>query len=135
MIAVSLMRLPEGDHEEARNKQIGSDDQYGCGDHGLGGGAAHTLGASGGGHAVETADGRDEIAEDDGLGEAHDDVLENEGLVGGGPVLVGVEPEERPGDDEAAGHAEEVADDAQEEEHHDGGNDARGDEFLQRMAA
>ena len=43
-------------------------------DDGLNGGAAHALGASGGSHAVEAADGAEDVAEEERLDQSLDDV-------------------------------------------------------------
>src|SRR5580704_8558718 len=59
------MGLVEGEnnHQEASEEQVKGQDQHGSRDHGLRGGAAHTLGSAARVHSVEAAHGRNDEAE------------------------------------------------------------------------
>src|SRR5581483_3012885 len=121
--------LAEYCHRKPGHKKVHSDDQDRRGHDRLGGGATDSLGAAARRDPVVTADGCDDKAEQDRLGQAHEDVLENQDLPGGAPVLVRVHAEEETGRHPAAGQAEEVGDDRQKKQHHYRRDDAGGDQL------
>ena len=99
-------------------------------DDGLGGRFADALGAALCGHAEVAADGGDDEAGEERLGETLDDVAVLERTVGVVKVGGGVESQQCDADQGAAGDADSVGDDGEEEEHEDGGVEARGDELA-----
>ena len=68
-----LLASEDADHE-AGDEEVDDDDEDGGDDDGLGGGSADALGSAGGFEAEVAADGGDDEAGEEGLGEALDDV-------------------------------------------------------------
>src|ERR1700727_2590768 len=115
---------PEDADHQLGDEEVDEDDQHGADDDGLGGGAADALCAAGGAQAVEAADGGDDEAGEQRLGDAFDDITEDERLEGGVEEGAALESEEADCDERAAGNAAGVGDDGEEKEHEDGCNDA-----------
>src|ERR1035441_4334833 len=116
-------------------QEVDEDDEHRSPDDGLNGGAAHALGATGGSHAVEAADGAEDVAKKERLDQSLDDVGIAQMLPGHVEVLGAVLVVHEDGDQAAAGDAAGVGNDGEKEEHGDGGSDARGDEFAQGVHA
>src|SRR5208283_2051834 len=99
-------------------------------DHRLLGGPAYALGAALGRHAVVAADTGDKKPEHDGLSQPHEHVSKAQCLVGGGPILVGVEPQQEVRDNKTTGQSYQVRDNAEEKHHHHTGHHARRHQLL-----
>ena len=68
--------------QDVGDEEVDKDDEHRGVDHGRNGGAAHALGAAGGSHAVEAADGGNDVAEEERL----DQSLEDIGISAGVPM-------------------------------------------------
>src|SRR6202012_256111 len=132
---VAIALSPEDANHELRYEEVEEDDEHGADDDGLGGGAPNALCAAGGAQAVEAADGGDDEAGEERLGDAFDDVSEDERLEGGVEECAALETEEADCDERAAGDAAGVGHDGEEEEHEDSGNQARRDELAHGVGA
>ncbi len=93
------------------------------------------LRSAGGAQAVETADGGDDEAGEERLGQTFDDVGVDERVVGGVEEGAAAESQEPDGDERTAGDAGGVGDDGEEEEHEDGGDEAWRDELADGIGA
>ena len=127
--------MREEGEQHLGDEEVDKDDEHRGVDDGLNGGAAHALGASGGSHAIEAADGGDDVAEEERLDQSLDDVGIAEVLPGHGEVLGAVLVIHEDGDEAAADDAEGVGDDGEEEEHGDAGEDARRDQLAHGVDA
>src|ERR1700761_647175 len=127
---VAIALSPEDANHELRDEEVEEDDEHGADDDGLGGGAANALCAAGGAQAVEAADGGDDEAGEQRLGDAFDDVSEDERLEGGVEEGAALETEEADCDECTAGDAAGVGHDGEEEEHEDSRDEARRDELA-----
>src|SRR5438270_1310440 len=74
-ITSGMRSHPEDDHEDARYEEVHNNDSHRRDDDGLRGRATHSLRASGGRHAVVTADTGDDESEEAGLNQSLRDVL------------------------------------------------------------
>ena len=83
----SVAHVGKMESKHVRDEEVDGDDQHGRGDHRRNRGAANALGASGGSHAVEAADGAEDVAEEERLHQALDDVGIAKMLVGRVEVL------------------------------------------------
>src|SRR5579859_247089 len=75
MSVESLISFHEDVIKDGKNG-IGNDDEKDAGDDGAGGGNAHGAGTLAGLHAAQTADGRNDDAEDEAFGGVQEDVAE-----------------------------------------------------------
>src|SRR5215467_8364703 len=110
-------------HQETRNEEVNHDDQNRRSDHRLSGSAPHALSSAACCHAVETSCGGNDEPEEQQLCQTHEDILEDEDLPRGAPVLARVNAKEDFGGYAAASDAGEIGDDGEEEHHHRGGED------------
>src|ERR1035441_9834796 len=93
----------EESEQHLGKEEIDEDDEHRSGDDGLNGGAAHALGAARGSHAVEAADGAEDIAEEERLDQSLDDVGIAEVLPSHVQVLGAVLVVHEDGDEASAG--------------------------------
>src|SRR6266852_3004766 len=121
--------------DQLSNEEIHDQNQYRSSDHGLGGRAAHPLGAATRGYAVVAANGRDDEPKQHGLDQAGEDIAEDKYLPDRGPILLSVEPEQQMRDPIAADQPKQVGDDSEEKQHEDGGPHSWRNQLLSGIGA
>src|SRR5258708_2661198 len=131
----ALRALAEYEYKQLGQKEINRDDAYRRRNHGLRARAAHALCAAARAHPVVAADGGDDEAENERLAQSHDHVGVVERLVGLVPVLKGIEPEQRDGDEPSADQSHQIGDDGQEKKHEHCRNNPGRDQLLVRIGA
>jgi hypothetical protein len=121
--------------EQFGDESVDDQDENGGDDDGGGGGAAHALGATFYAETFVAADGGDDQAKDERLGQALDDVADFESVHGAGPELDGAEAEGEVGDEESAAETDKIRDYGEQREHEHSGDDAGRDQFADGIGA
>jgi hypothetical protein len=129
-----LLSAKDANHGAA-DEEVHDDDEDGGDDDGLCRRSADALGSAFGVHAEVAADGRDDEAGEERLGEALRNAGVGEGAVRA--VEVGGEVQAQHGDanQSATGDPDCVRDDGKEEEHENGGDEPRRDKLADRVGA